>query len=350
MTLDQELRAVLTERAEAWQPPAPDFNAFMAGGRARQRRHRRVVLTRSAVAVAVAGTLAVGVVVGRGLDTRSAPDPADRPVPTEVTVSPSCIPPGVTPAVPDSPWAGDGFLFDQPVPTTTTPGGRSCRLVLRYGFHRFGAGTSGMAWLYSDGRLIIDLYNYGATPFVQWEHRLTPAGVERIREAVVTMLDKPVSRPSREAEAVIHYGDGIVYPKDSAALVDLLLDQSWLPEEYRVTESPSIYRAPWYLTCYEVDGRHGDDVEAAVRDLPTGARDVLESRVWTALPPDEARGMTQSQCVVLSRADATVLVEALGGDIAVGTAIAFWRGSDGPASQFSVHALMPDGTSGAHGD
>ena len=209
-----------------------------------------------------------------------------------------------------------------------------------------------MAWLYSDGRLIIDLFDYGPTPFVQWEHRLTPAGVERIREAVVTMLDKPVSRPSREGESVIHYGDGIVYPKDAGALVDLLLDRSWLPDEYWVTESPSIYRAAWYLTCYEVDGRHGDDVEAAVRDLPTGARDVLESRVWTALPPDTDKGVTQSQCVVLSRADATVLVEALGGDLTVGQAdvFAFSSGLGGPASQFSVHALMPDGASGAHGD
>ena len=171
------------------------------------------------------------------------------------------------------------------------------------------------------------------------------------------MLDKPVSRPNREAEAVIHYGDGIVYPKDSAALVDLLLDRSWLPDEYRVTESPSIYRAPWYLTCYEMLGSRGVDVVAAVRDLPSGARDVLDSRAWTALPPvrelrspDSAPVAVPYQCMVLSRADATMLVEALGGDITVGTAHAFWRGSDGPASQFSVHALMPDGTSGAHGD
>ena len=110
-----------------------------------------------------------------------------------------------------------------------------------------------MAWLYSDGRLIVDTATE-KDRFVQWEHRLTPAGVERIREAVVTMLDEPVSRPSRDAEAVIHYGDGIVYPKDSAALVRLLLDRSWLPDEYWVTESPSIYRAAWYLTCYE-EGR-----------------------------------------------------------------------------------------------
>lgn len=42
--------------------------------------------------------------------------------------------------------------------------------------------------------------------------------------------------------------------------------------------------------------------------------------------------------------DATVLVEALGGDISVGTAIAFDRDVQGPADRYGVHALMPDGT------
>ena len=96
-----------------------------------------------------------------------------------------------------------------------------------------------------------------------------------------------------------------------------------------MTENPSIYRAAWYLTCYEMGGSHGIDVQAAVRDLPSGARDVLESRVWTALPPGGAglhwQQAVRSRCMVLSRADATVLVEALGGDITVGTAIVFLR-------------------------
>ena len=81
-----------------------------------------------------------------------------------------------------------------------------------------------------------------------------------------------------------------------------------------------VYRAAWYLTCYGWS-RPGDDVRAAVRDLPTGARDVLESRGWTAFPRTGQGEI--ATCVVLSRADATVLVEALGGDITVGTANVF---------------------------
>ena len=249
MITEPELKDVLVRQAESYDVPPHDLTSL----RAEALRRRRGTRLRYGGAMAAAALLALGVASLQLRTGQSDLTPAD--IPSDVATSPSCFPAGVTPAVPDSPWAGDGFLSDQPVPTTTTaPGGRSCTLVLRYGFHRFGAGTSGMAWLYSDGRLIVDTFDYGATPFVQWERRLTPAGVERIREAVVTMLDKPVSRPSREAEAVIHYGDGIVYPKDARALVDLLLDRSWLPDEYWVTENPSIYRAPWYLTCYEEDG------------------------------------------------------------------------------------------------
>ena len=344
MITEPELRDALVRQAETYEVPPHDLMSLRAAA-LRRRRDTRLRYG----GMAAAGLLAVGVAWGQLRSDQVAVQPADGR--SDGTVSPSCLPPGEAPPVPDSPWAGDGFLSDEPVSATATaPGGRSCTLVLRYWFHRFGAGAgiSGMVWLYSDGRLIVDT----ATEkdwFVQWERRLTPAGVERIRKAVVTMLDEPVSRPGRDGEAVIHYGDGIFYPKDAEALVGLLIDRSWLPDEDWVTESPSIYRAAWYLTCYEA-GRHGADVQAAVRDLPTGARDVLESRVWTALPPDTDKGVVRSQCVVLSRADATVLVEALGGDITVGQADVFPEGLGGPASQFSVHALMPDGASGAHGD
>jgi hypothetical protein len=229
--------------------------------------------------------------------------------------------------------------------------------VLHYGFHRFGNNLflSGAAHLYSDGRLIVET----ATEkdwFVQWERRLTPAGAERIRNTVVTMLGDPIGPPSGNVE-VIHYGDDTYYPKDSSALVRLLIDLSWIPDDEWVTEDPSIYGAAWYLTCYERQGSNDIDVHAAVSNLPSDARDVLESRVWTvnqapiARAPDAEEDVVRYECVVLSRPDATVLVEALGGDITVGTANVFQEtGLDGPARRFSVHALMPDGTSGAHGD
>ena len=130
----------------------------------------------------------------------------------------------------------------------------------------------------------------------------------------------------------------------------LLTDRSWLRDEDWVTQNATIYRAAWYLTCYEMPASQGADVQTAVRDLPWGARAVLQSRPWTALPPDVEKGAVRPRCLVLSRADATVLVKAFGGDIAVGTANVFPTGLPEPATPYSVHALTPDGTSGAHGD
>jgi len=351
MITEPELRDALTRQAESYEVPPCDLTSLRAAS-LRRRRNNRLRYG----GIAAAALLAAGITVGQ---LRTGPvdgEPADSP--SDVTASPSCFPPGEAPPVPDSPYAGGGFVSDEPVPATSpAPGGPPCTLVLHYGFHRFGNDLflSGAAHLYSDGRLIVET----ATEkdwFVQWERRLTPAGAERIRNTVVIMLGDPIGQPSRNFEDVIHYGDDTFYPKDTGALVRLLIDLSWIPDEDWVTENPSIYRAAWYLTCYDKPGSDGLDVHAAVSNLPSDARDVLESRVWAAnraliaRAPDAEEVVVRYLCVVLSRTDATMLVEALGGDITVGTANVLLRGLDGPAGRFSVHALMPDGTSGAHGD
>ena len=123
-----------------------------------------------------------------------------------------------------------------------------------------------------------------------------------------------------------------------------------MPKKDWVTETPSIYRAAWYLTCYERQTSGADHVRDAVRGLPAGARDVLESRTWTVLPPDPG-GWGPERCLVLSRADAGVLAQALGGDLDVGKAQVFGWPDDPPSPRgFHIFALMPDGISGAHGD
>jgi hypothetical protein len=339
MMSEPELRDTLLRQAESYDVPPCD----LVGLRVAAERRRRGTRLRYGGIVAAA-LLAVGVAWGQSRADHAGVQPTGSPSPSDVAISPSCFPAGEPPPVPDSPWAGGGFLSDEPVPD-----GRSCTLVLRYWFHRFGAGLSGMVWLYSDGRLIVDT----ATPtdaFVQWQRRLTPAGAEHLRTAVESMLGKTARPPARDFQAEITYRDGAFYPKDTRALVSLLTDLSWLPDEEWEAERRSIYRAAWYLTCYDMRGVDGVDVQAAVQRLPSGARHVLEPRVWTALPPDPAKGVVRPECVVLSRADATVLADSLGGDIADGRANVFVGGLPGSARQFSVHALMPDGTSGAHGD
>ena len=319
----------------------------------RHARRRRMVSASLTAVVAVAAAAAVAV-ARNGEEQADGPRAALDSSPT-VALPPSCVPTGQAPPVPDSRWAEEAFVSKAPV-LAAAAGGASCQLVLRYGFHRSAAGNgfgpspglSGMVFLYSDGRLIIDT----ATEqdwFVQWERRLTPAGVEHLRSAVVATLDESGSVTGGPGHAEIHYGDDIVYPKDPQALVRLLIDRSWLPEEDWVTEAATVYRAAWYLTCYEAPASGGTDVQTAVRTLPSGARAVLEPRVWTVLPPGDDGGVVR--CVVLSRTDATVLADALGGDISGGEAIVIDRDVQGPpAAGFGVYALMPDGTSGAHGD
>lgn len=351
MSIETQIRDALGRQAQTYDVPPLDLKSLRA---AAQRRRRNTLLRYGGMAAVV---LLAGGAAWSQLDTDQASvQPADRR--SDITISPSCFPAGEAPPVPRSPFAGAGFVADQPVPGAPTADGRSCTLVLRYWFHRFGPGpfVSGMVWLYSDGRLIVDT-STGKDWFVQRERRLTSAGVERLRTTVAEMLEASDSRSGRDFEPGVRYGDGIYYPKDTGALKRLLIDWSWLPDQHWVTESPSIYRAAWYLTCYEMPTRSVDTVWAAVRDLPAGARDVLESNTWTALPPeqlvrspDTAPVTVRQQCMVLSHADATMLVEALGGDITRGRAIVIRSGLEGPARRFSVLALMPDGTSGAHGD
>ena len=67
-----------------------------------------------------------------------------------------------------------------------------------------------------------------------------------------------------------------------------------------------------------------------------GTVEPQEARVWTALPPDVAKGVARSRCVVLSRADAAVLVRALDGDITMGTAVVFPSSENGDPRGFSA--------------
>lgn len=349
MITESELRETLTRQAQTYDVPLPDLRGLRVAARRRRRQARvRYGALVGAVLLAVGATW--GVLGSRAPDVR----PADRG--QDVATSPSCIPPGRTPPVPEVPYAGDGFLSDEPVTATPAgPGPTSCSLVLRYWTHRFGAGggtpspfTSYMLWLYSDGTLIVDTDD---DSFVQWVRRLTPAGVERVRTMVATDLVGPFVRPHRDFEAAIRFRDGIHYPEDSGMLRQRFLDWSWLPDEYWVSETPSVYWAPWYVVCYMEPPV--DRVLAAVRELPEGARDVLAARKWTHLPGspagDDLGGQGPAACVVVDRADAVTVAGALGGDVTDGRANVF-VGESPVAPGFHLHALMPDGTSGAHGD
>lgn len=93
MSLDRELRDVLAERAERAQPPPANIDVLMAGGLARRRHRRQIVVATTALAILVA--IAGGLAAGRGLglwDTR-ADDPVDQHTPWVVgsTRVPWCL-------------------------------------------------------------------------------------------------------------------------------------------------------------------------------------------------------------------------------------------------------------------
>ena len=98
MSLDQELRAVLADRADQCRAPVPDLAALRAGG-LRLRRRRRVVgaLTMCMVLATIAAGVAAGL-AQRG--TRGALDPIERPTLrwVETTGVPWCV---TNPANPD---------------------------------------------------------------------------------------------------------------------------------------------------------------------------------------------------------------------------------------------------------
>ena len=268
MISEPELRDALLQQAETYEVPPPDLTSLRA---AAERRRRETRLWSGGIGVVV---LLIAVGMAWGLLRAGPGDGQPANDPSKVTISPSCVPAGEVPPVRDTLLPGDGFLSDEPVSANPPePGDPSCTLVLRYWAHRFGAGghqnaplTSYMVWLYSDGRLIVDT---DEDIFVQWERRLNPAGVERVRQMMATGLGEPVVKPNRDAEAAIQFGDGIYYPEDSEALRGLLLDWSWVPKKDWVTETPSIYRAAWYLSCYERQ-TSGADRRPGRRPRPAG--------------------------------------------------------------------------------
>jgi hypothetical protein len=83
MNLDQELQALLAQRAEEAHPPVPDIEALRSGGLARRRRRRTVVVSLPALVVLV--ILVVGLAwapdrsVHHGVDQEPAGEPSAWP-------------------------------------------------------------------------------------------------------------------------------------------------------------------------------------------------------------------------------------------------------------------------------
>ena len=137
MITEPELKDVLVRQAESYEVPPHDLTSLRAEALRRRRDTR----------LRYGGHGGRGAArCRRGLGDSCVPGSrtCGRPtIPSDVTISPSCFPPGVTPPVPDSPWAGGGFLSDQPVPRRRRhPAAGRARSSCTTGSTVSGAGTS----------------------------------------------------------------------------------------------------------------------------------------------------------------------------------------------------------------
>ena len=338
MTIEQDLRIELAERAETFTVPVYDATSLRVGAGRRRTRHR------VRVGLAVAALVAVGAGAWQWLP------PAQQSQPAAVTgdeaVAPSsCLRPGEIPPVPSSRLTGDGFVADANW-AQEAPEGRSCIVVLRLGYHRFGlgAGRSGMVWLYSDGTLITETQDDG---FVQHQRSLTASGVERVRALVASELGDPGHGPADGIETSVWYR-GQQYTPDDPALVSRLEDLSWLPDRDWQQPAPTVYHREWFLLCHEQ--QENQDVSSALLSLPPATRSLLESNQWTVLPGGEGTHMSRSVCTILGPEAAGPVAQQLGGDIQAGRAIVEEPIMEGRSTTWSLTGLMPDGEPGAHGD
>ena len=92
MTLDRELRDVLTEQADRREGPVPDLAALRAGGLTLRRRRRRLVMASSALAVLLCVGVGVGLAAGQR-DIEATDLPAGPPLGVSAgSQVPWCVP------------------------------------------------------------------------------------------------------------------------------------------------------------------------------------------------------------------------------------------------------------------
>ncbi len=352
---------------------ASTVEVLIPEARARARR-RRTIYTVLALVLLGGVALAVNGVDG---DARRTGAPVVRVADgaaVGVTGS-SCLPPGQLPQVPDPLIGGDGrgALIAESSAVDATSAGAPCQLVLRYGFHRFGDGAvlfkSGMVWLFSDGRIIVDTDRDG---FVLWERLLTPDGVERVRSHAVAALGAPITTPEDPqvwAGETIQYGDRRYHPRNPDQFVRLFDDLSWLPVSAWVNTKPMEYVPPWYAACFESLSARLEP--SAVLDLmPPRARQLLDSKAatgrywWERTTPCTILTTHEAQLIFDEFAQAGIPREGQTGQADTSLPACNWAGVPAPKQytcsftfgtnaarvQVTFFALMPNGEMAMHGD
>jgi hypothetical protein len=242
-----------------------------------------------------------GVTLGRSLLVEGTIEPADRPQ-TPSTAGPGRVgfiglPPGG--ATPSSPISSE--------------------LVLHY----FGPDPAGWgksnAWVYADGRLIVEREadipegaNPSSTGFL--EQRLTSEGVETMRTYVVSHGEPLLGEPA----------DPMLRVRQGGRLVDLdpaqgfdperLLEaESWLPESAWEDKRLRAYVPSEFAVCYD-GGRQPVAPRSIAESLPAAAADLLRDKDWVSVMDTSTGRVSEvaaEHCWVVGTDEALTIVGAL---------------------------------------
>jgi hypothetical protein len=357
MSLEQDLRDVLTEQAERCLVPPPDVNAMLAGGTTRRRRSRRRTTFAAAAAVVLAtvgGVTLWNTPMENRLDGVTVP-PAES----------GCLPPGRVPSY-SAPDTDRPDFIGGPVGNRQGED-RDCWVVLRKYFHNSLGSLTGKVWLLSDGRMI----SWSDLTDGLVEQRLTAEGVELVRTMAVDYLSDVRVDPwaglrhcrtapdaGNECSGTVPYQGRTHWITDYTELADRLFDLSWLPDSAFVREEPQPYTPPWWAACY--GGRQPADGETVTGDHSVALQQVLDRL------PDEAaavlagketktdairwaygngqRGRTTQFCTVVSATERRVINDALNhrGSDAMLEMIPLGD-IDGLPTELVLHPLVPTG-------
>jgi hypothetical protein len=296
--IERELRETMRDQASQLARAPLATRALIR--RARRRRAGTVAVAGAMLTAVTIG----GVTLGRSFPVEGTIEPADRPQ-TPSTAGPARVgfiglPPGG--ATPSSPISSE--------------------LVLHY----FGPDPAGWgksnAWVYADGRLIVEREasipegaNPSSTGFL--EQRLTSEGVETMRTYVVSHGEPLPGEPSPSGPTLRVRQGGRLVSLDPAPGFDperLVQAASWLPESAWEDKRLRAYVPSEFAVCYD-GGRQPVAPRSIVESLPAAAADLLLNKDWVSVMDTSTGRETEvaEYCWVVGTDEALTIVGALDG-------------------------------------
>jgi hypothetical protein len=296
--IERELRETMREQASRLVRAPLATRALIR--RARLRRAGTVAVAGAMLTAVTIG----GVTLGRSFPVGGTIEPADRPQ-TPSTAGPARV----------------GFI-GLPPEGATPSSPISSELVLHYfGEDPAGWGKSN-AWVYADGRLIVEREatipegaNTMSTGFL--EQRLTSEGVETMRTYVVSHGEPLPGEPSPSGPTLRVRQGGRLVSLDPAPGFDperLVQAASWLPESAWEDKKLRAYVPSEFAVCSDV-GQPSIEPGTIVESFPAAAADQLRNTDWVSVKDTRTGHESEvvEYCWLVGTDEARTIVGALNG-------------------------------------